>query len=114
MQLSRLTSALLLVALGSGCGVPAPAAAPAAPAPSPPLAACRAPATPERLADYVGLTEREAEALAARRRLAVRTVCRDGAGLPATADLRSDRVNLVVTDGEVVGAHGDAETLPSR
>ena len=63
--------------------------------------------------DYVGLSEREAEALAARRRVPVQTVSRDGAGLAVTADLRRDRVNLVVADGEVVSADGEADGLPS-
>ena len=63
--------------------------------------------------DYVGLSEREAEALAARRRVPVRTVCRDGAGLAVTADLRRARVSLVVADGEVVSAEGDADGPPS-
>ena len=117
VHLPRLASALLLVALGSGCGVAgAPAAGPAvpSPSPSPSLAACRAAPTPERFVDYVGLSEREAEALAARRRVAVRTVCRDGAGLAVTADFQRDRVSLVVVDGQVLSAHGEPGALPSR
>lgn len=65
-------------------------------------------------ADHIGLSEREAEALAARRRVAVQTVCRDGQALTVTADLRSDRVDLAVVEVVEVDpaiAAGDTRVL---
>lgn len=49
-----------------------------------------------------GLTDSEAEAHAARQGYVVRVLGEDGQCLDATADERSDRVNVVVEDGRVV------------
>ncbi|WP_162941425.1 PASTA domain-containing protein [Desertimonas flava] len=52
-------------------------------------------------ADLVGLTEEDAEAAAEELGWTVRVTRRDGEDLPATMDLRENRVNVEVTDGEV-------------
>lgn len=57
--------------------------------------------TEESAADLVGLTEDEAEAAAEELGWTVRVTRRDGEDLPATMDLRDNRVNVEVTDGEV-------------
>lgn len=57
--------------------------------------------TEESAADLVGLTEDEAEAAAEELGWTFRVTRRDGEDLPATMDLREDRVNVEVTDGEV-------------
>ena len=116
MQLRRsLTSTVLLVVVSSGCAsAREPAAAPEPALPSPSPGPGLAGPTVGRLADYVGLSEREAGALAARRGVPWRVVCRDGAGLAVTADLQPARVNLVVVDGEVVRAGSDTGAVESR
>ena len=58
--------------------------------------------TAEAAADIVvGLSEADAEAAAAEEGWTIRVVRRDGEDLPATMDLRPERVNVEVTDGEV-------------
>lgn len=52
-------------------------------------------------ADFVGLSEKDAEALAGKRGLKHRVVEREGEMLPATRDLRQDRLNFIVKDGKV-------------
>lgn len=57
--------------------------------------------TEETAADLVGLDEDEAEETATERGWAFRVVRRDGEDLPATMDLRENRVNVEVDDGVV-------------
>ena len=52
-------------------------------------------------ADFKGLSEADAAALAEKRQLKHRVVERDGKPLPATRDMRPDRVNFTVTAGKV-------------
>ena len=55
--------------------------------------------------EYVGLTEDQANRTKQPDTVnAVRVVGQDGACLGRTRDLRRDRVNLIITDGEVVWA----------
>lgn len=53
---------------------------------------------------YKGLTLAEAEARAERDGLVVRVLGRDGECFDRTSDLRPDRVDLYIEDGEVVEA----------
>jgi hypothetical protein len=53
----------------------------------------------------VGLGEDEAMAVAKNNGFGVRVIERDGEQFPATMDYRTDRINVVVTDGIVVRAH---------
>ena len=55
------------------------------------------------LLPYLGLTEKQASALAKKNAVQCRTTVRDGQGLPATADMVLDRVNFVTRAGIVVG-----------
>jgi hypothetical protein len=55
-------------------------------------------------AQFVGLTEVEAVAIAHELGLVVRVVERDGEQFPVTMDYRLDRVNFVVTDAVVTRA----------
>lgn len=57
--------------------------------------------TEESAADLVGLTEEEAEDAAEELGWTIRVTRRDGEDLAATMDLRENRVNVEVTDGEV-------------
>jgi hypothetical protein len=57
--------------------------------------------TDESAADLVGLTEEAAADAAEACGWILRVVRRDGEDLPATLDLRPNRVNVEVTDGEV-------------
>ena len=52
----------------------------------------------------VGLSESDASEVAEGKGLEVRVVERDGEFLPATADYRTDRVNLTIVDGTVTAA----------
>lgn len=70
--------------------------APAQPAPED---VAEVPAVP---ADYVGLSEAEAEALAAANEVPFRVVERDGEMLSVTKDYRPGRINAVVSDEVVV------------
>lgn len=56
---------------------------------------------PPATADYVGLSEVEAEALATQNGVAFRVVERDGEQLPTTRDFREGRINAVVSNGVV-------------
>jgi hypothetical protein len=60
-------------------------------------------------ADYVGLTEAEADARAQAAGLTTRVVGVDGMDLVVTMDLRPDRLNLMLFDGVVVAAQLDGE-----
>jgi hypothetical protein len=55
-------------------------------------------------AEYIGLRETEAVQRAQANGLTTRVVWRDGAQLPHTGDLRSDRVNLFIDKTVVVDA----------
>jgi hypothetical protein len=55
-------------------------------------------------AGYIGLSESDAEALAADKDQTVRIAGRDGECFALTMDYRSDRVNLYLEDGAVVAA----------
>lgn len=57
--------------------------------------------TEDSAAELVGLDEDEATEAAEDRGWTVRVVRRDGEDLPATLDLRPNRVNVEVTDGVV-------------
>lgn len=54
--------------------------------------------------DVVGMAEVEAVATAQAQGLTTRVVQRDGQDFPITMDLRTDRINLVITDGKVTRA----------
>lgn len=54
--------------------------------------------------DFVGLTEAEADQLAADLGLEVREVGRDGECFPVTDDFRQDRINLELAGDEVIAA----------
>ena len=54
--------------------------------------------------DFVGLTEAEADRLAADLGLEVREVGRDGECFPVTDDFRQDRINLELAGDEVIAA----------
>ena len=51
--------------------------------------------------DFVGLTLKEAEALADKHALRHRVVMLDGKPRPATKDYRPERLNFTVVDGKV-------------
>ncbi len=53
--------------------------------------------------DFIGKTEAEAARLAEDRGLVIRVMARDGEALFGTTDYRTDRVNLTIKDGVVVG-----------
>jgi hypothetical protein len=55
--------------------------------------------------EYVGLTEVEAQQVAAEHGEVIRVVERDGERYMTTDDYRTDRVNLVLRDGRVTSAH---------
>jgi len=57
--------------------------------------------TEESAEVLVGLSEDDATEAAEERGWTIRVVQRDGEDLPATMDLRPDRVNVEVTDGSV-------------
>jgi hypothetical protein len=59
---------------------------------------------PIDLTALVGLTVAEAERIARAQGYTLRVLARDGVWLPATADLREDRVNVEVAAGKVVRA----------
>lgn len=54
--------------------------------------------------EVVGMTEAEAVAAARAQGLTTRVVKRDGQEFPVTMDYRTDRINLVITDGDVTRA----------
>ena len=56
--------------------------------------------------ELVGMTVADAEAKAKANGCSMRVTRRDGEDLPATADYRSDRISVAVTDGEVVEVIG--------
>jgi hypothetical protein len=60
------------------------------------------PSAAEAAEALVGLSEADAEAAATQQGWVLRVVRRDGEDLAATADFRPDRVNVEVTDGEVM------------
>jgi len=63
------------------------------------------PVSNEPAEQLVGLGEDEAMAVAKNNGFGVRVIERDGEQFPATMDYRTDRINVVVTDGIVVRAH---------
>jgi ABC-type glycerol-3-phosphate transport system substrate-binding protein len=96
---------LLLVALPvmAACGSDddaADATTPAAGSGEP----CLAPDQETPAPEYVGLDEEAATALAEENGLTLRVVGEDGECSAITMDLRDDRVNVEIVDGEVVAA----------
>lgn len=69
-----------------------------------PAAVCITEGTETKAPEYIGLSEQEAEDLAAEQGLELREVGRDGECFPATMDYREDRINVEYADGVVVGA----------
>lgn len=58
--------------------------------------------TPDSDSAFIGLTEKEGEALAKDRKLTHRVVKVDGEHRPATRDYRPDRVNFEIEQGRIV------------
>lgn len=50
---------------------------------------------------FIGLNEEQAQSLAKARKLRFRVIMRDGKHLPATKDMRQDRVNATIVDGKI-------------
>jgi heat shock protein HslJ len=69
-----------------------------------PMPVCSEPAAPD-IPEFAGLDLADAAALAGRRGVSLRLVCDDGRSQARTADLRPDRVNLVLTRGRVSRAY---------
>lgn len=67
---------------------------------------------PDTPSDYIGLTEAEAEALAAANDVMFRVVERDGEMLPTTRDYRPGRINATVDDGMVTRYLVEGELEP--
>jgi hypothetical protein len=67
-------------------------------------AACLSPEQGEPADEYVGLDEEAATALAEEDGLTLRVAGEDGECFPMTMDIREDRVNVEIVDGEVVTA----------
>lgn len=59
---------------------------------------------PSLVEDVVGMTEAEAQAAVEEAGFTFRVISRDGEGLPATADYRTDRISATVVDGTVTEA----------
>ena len=109
---------LLLTACGSSDDQPTSAESPARPSPtsddsdiSSPPCLDTAGGTPNDLGShdpmtkqYLGLTEQEAEALAADQDHTIRVAARDGECFALTMDYREDRVNIYLEDDSVVAA----------
>jgi len=70
----------------------------------PPVPVCSEPAAPD-VPEFAGLDLAAAAALAVRRGVSLRLVCHDGRSQIRTADLRPDRVNLVLAGGRVSRAY---------
>ena len=113
----RVISSICFVGLGLGlsaCGDDGPStpteppatdvteSGPTSTAPGDSGAAAEGPTVEEAADVLVGLSEEEAEAAATEQGWAFRVVRRDGEDLPTTMDLRPDRVNVEVTDGDVI------------
>jgi hypothetical protein len=103
----RIATGLLAIAFaGAGCGdsdSDEPSSSTTAPAAS--ALMCPDPTThaaaPFDANELVGKTVKEAEAVASQHACTVRVTERDGEPLPATMDLRGDRIDVTVVDGKI-------------
>lgn len=94
----------IVLAIASVFVLAACASGSADPADLPGEPVCILEGTEEAAPEYLGLTEAEANDLAAEQNLVLREAGRDGECPALTMDLRDDRINVEFIDGIVVGA----------